>query len=124
MDKEVLRIAGAVMQRPDLSGGLPSVREYSGTRGIRDLRSQQGPSVPLTHPQSAHTQNSYDFVRFCAASAVLFSHHFDLAGFAEPQVPLLGMDFGQLGVSVFFCLSGFLIAQSLETSSDPARFFA
>jgi peptidoglycan/LPS O-acetylase OafA/YrhL len=80
--------------------------------------------VPLTHSQSAHSQNSYDFVRFCAASAVLFSHHFDIAGFAEPQVPLLGMDFGQLGVSVFFCLSGFLIAQSLEKSSDPARFFA
>jgi peptidoglycan/LPS O-acetylase OafA/YrhL len=80
--------------------------------------------VPNAHAPSAHTQNSYDFVRFCAASAVLFSHHFDLAGFAEPQVPLLGMDFGQLGVSVFFCLSGFLIAQSLEKSSDPARFFA
>lgn len=76
------------------------------------------------HRQAAHTQNSYDFVRFCAASAVLFSHHFDLAGLAEPQVPLLGMDLGQLGVSVFFCLSGFLIAQSLEKSSDPARFFA
>jgi peptidoglycan/LPS O-acetylase OafA/YrhL len=80
--------------------------------------------VAPTHPPSAHTQNSYDFVRFCAASAVIFSHHFDLAGFAEPEVPLLDMDFGQLGVAVFFCLSGFLIAQSLERSSDPARFFA
>jgi len=80
--------------------------------------------VARAHPPSAHTQNSYDFVRFCAASAVMFSHHFDLAGFAEPQVPLLDMDFGQLGVSVFFCLSGFLIAQSLEKSSDRARFFA
>jgi len=79
--------------------------------------------VARAHPPSAHTQNSYDFVRFCAASAVMFSHHFDLAGFAEPQVPLLDMDFGQLGVSVFFCLSGFLIARSLEKSSDPARFF-
>lgn len=68
--------------------------------------------------------NSYDFVRFCAASSVLFSHHFDLAGFAEPLVPGYGEDFGQLGVQVFFCLSGFLICRSLQKSNDWALFFA
>lgn len=55
---------------------------------------------------------------------VIFSHHFDLAGFAEPQVPLYGEDFGQLAVAIFFCLSGFLIAQSLEKRNDAARFLA
>ena len=69
-------------------------------------------------------QNSYDFVRCCAASAVLFSHHFDLNGFAEPRVPFYGEDFGQLAVAVFFSLSGFLIAQSLNKKDDAARFFA
>ena len=72
----------------------------------------------------ARTDNSFDFVRFCAASAVLFSHHFDLTGRPEPQVPGLGQDFGELGVAVFFCLSGFLIHRSLETSTDWARFVA
>ena len=55
---------------------------------------------------------------------VLFSHQFDLAGFAEPQVPYYGEDFGQLAVAIFFCLSGFLIAQSLASNNDGARFAA
>ncbi|HKY87035.1 MAG TPA: acyltransferase [Pseudorhodoplanes sp.] len=69
-------------------------------------------------------ENSYDFVRFCAASFVLFSHHFDLAGRPEPQVPGLGEDFGELGVEIFFCLSGFLICQSLQRNPDWAHFIA
>jgi peptidoglycan/LPS O-acetylase OafA/YrhL len=47
-----------------------------------------------------------NFVRFCAASAVLFSHHFHLSGFPEPQVSGFGEDFGEVAVEVFFCLSG------------------
>lgn len=68
--------------------------------------------------------NSYDFVRFCAASAVLFSHHFDLSGLPEPQVPGFGEDFGEVAVEVFFCLSGFLICRSLQKSTDWTRFAA
>lgn len=70
------------------------------------------------------SENSYDFVRFCAASFVLFSHHFDLAGLPEPQVPGLGEDFGELGVEIFFCLSGFLIFRSLQKNPDWAHFLA
>ena len=72
----------------------------------------------------SRTENSYDFVRFCAASAVLFSHHFDLAGRPEPPVPGYGEDFGELAVEVFFCLSGFLICRSLQKSKGWARFVA
>lgn len=68
------------------------------------------------------SENSYDFIRFCAASAVLFSHHFDLAGRAEPPVPGYGKDFGELGVEIFFCLSGFLICLSLQRSGSLATF--
>lgn len=78
----------------------------------------------LNPTADARGENSYDFVRFCAASAVLFSHHFDLAGLSEPQVPGYGEDFGELGVAVFFCLSGFLICLSLRKSSDWARFLS
>jgi peptidoglycan/LPS O-acetylase OafA/YrhL len=75
-------------------------------------------------PEDLRAGNSYDFVRFCAASAVLFSHHFDLAGFPEPVVPGYGGDFGELGVEIFFCLSGFLICLSLQRSRNWVRFAA
>lgn len=68
--------------------------------------------------------NSYDFVRFCAASAVLFSHHFALSRLPEPPVPAYGEDFGKLAVEVFFCLSGFLICRSLQKSTNWAQFVA
>ncbi len=75
-------------------------------------------------PARARGENSYDFVRFCAASAVLFSHHFDLAGLPEPRVPGYGEDFGELAVEIFFCLSGFLILRSLQKNPDWAHFAA
>jgi peptidoglycan/LPS O-acetylase OafA/YrhL len=68
------------------------------------------------------SRNSYDFVRFCAASAVLFSHHFALSRIPEPTVPGYGEDFGKLAVEVFFCLSGFLICRSLQKSTNWAQF--
>src|SRR5690349_21046546 len=68
--------------------------------------------------------NSYDFVRFCAASAVLYSHHFDLSGFSEPRVWGLGQDFGEVAVQVFFCLSGFLICRSLQKDQGWKHFVA
>jgi peptidoglycan/LPS O-acetylase OafA/YrhL len=71
---------------------------------------------------NVRASNSYDFVRFCAASAVLFSHQFALSLRPEPAVPLYGEDFGKLAVEVFFCLSGFLICQSLRKNPDWAEF--
>ncbi len=70
------------------------------------------------------TENSYNFIRFCAASAVLFSHHFDLFGYSEPLIPGYDKNFGELAVEIFFCLSGFLICRSLQKNTDWARFFA
>ncbi|MFT3988435.1 acyltransferase family protein [Aestuariivirga sp.] len=67
--------------------------------------------------------NSYDLLRFCAAAAVIVSHHFAISGFAEPPVPVYGEDFGKLAVEVFFTLSGFLICLSLQRTRDPIRFF-
>jgi peptidoglycan/LPS O-acetylase OafA/YrhL len=80
------------------------------------IGSSQGGSIDVREA------NSYDFVRFCAASAVLFSHHFDLSGLPEPQVPGYREDFGEVAVEVFFCLSGFLICRSLQRSPGWKRF--
>ena len=74
---------------------------------------------PAMEPRAS---NSYDFVRFCAASAVLVSHHFALSQLPEPLVPGYGDNLGVLGVQVFFCLSGFLICRSLQKSTDWALF--
>ena len=73
-------------------------------------------------PKDPRARNSYDFVRFIAASAVLFSHHFALSQIPEPAVPLYGEDFGKLAVEVFFSLSGFLICRSLQKTTDWAQF--
>jgi hypothetical protein len=58
--------------------------------------------------------NSYDFVRFCAASAVLFSHHFPLSRLPEPPVPGYGEDFGKLAV-----LALLLAFSVLHSRSSP-----
>ena len=81
----------------------------------------------IAHPWlkliGARTTATISFV-FCAASFVIYSHHFALAGYAEPLVPGYEEDFGKLGVEVFFCLSGFLICRSLMRDRTLARFVA
>lgn len=39
-------------------------------------------------------------------------------------MPLYGKDFGKLAVQIFFCLSGFLICQSLRRNRDWGMFFS
>jgi peptidoglycan/LPS O-acetylase OafA/YrhL len=66
--------------------------------------------------------NSFDFARFMAASGVIFSHHFPIAGFAEPR--LWGITIGGVAVEVFFLMSGYLIGKSVLSKPDFARFLA
>lgn len=77
--------------------------------------------------------NNFDFVRILAASMVVFAHSFDLLSTpetvetnAEPLRVLTHgqMSFGSLGVAIFFCLSGYLITQSLHNSRDYTSYFA
>jgi peptidoglycan/LPS O-acetylase OafA/YrhL len=76
----------------------------------------------IASPRMTRESNSYDFVRFVAASMVLYSHHFALVGLAEPLVPGTGEKFGAIAVYIFFSLSGFLIYRSLEKNTDWWRF--
>jgi peptidoglycan/LPS O-acetylase OafA/YrhL len=66
--------------------------------------------------------NSFGFVRFLAASGVIFSHHFAISGFKEPY--FAWHTFGSLSVHVFFFMSGYLIFCSIERNSDFARFLS
>jgi peptidoglycan/LPS O-acetylase OafA/YrhL len=59
-----------------------------------------------------HRRNSFDILRFIAASLVVYSHSFALTGLPEPHVG--STTFGGVGVWGFFAMSGYLIAGSWE----------
>ena len=69
--------------------------------------------------------NRFDALRFIAALMVLFGHAYALSGSAEldPLFQALGfVRLGDVGVSVFFVLSGYLVTQSLQRSTGVGRF--
>ena len=64
--------------------------------------------------------NNFDFIRFLAAMAVIYSHSFDITGIGNLE-PLRDytnnyISIGTLAVIVFFIISGFLIKQSYDKS--------
>ncbi|MBB6447261.1 acyltransferase family protein [Bacillus benzoevorans] len=73
-------------------------------------------------------KNNLDIIRFIAATLVIFSHAYPLttgnnateafAVFSNGQ-----MTFGELAVSIFFVISGFLITQSYDRSKNPIYYF-
>lgn len=71
--------------------------------------------------------NNFNFIRICAAYAVLFTHSFAIAtgtSDAEPWVGTLGMTIGTMAVDVFFVTSGFLVTASLMTRQSTLEFIA
>lgn len=67
-------------------------------------------------------QNNFDALRLIAASLVLVSHCFPLTGRSDPFGAISGQTLGELGVSIFFAISGFLIAKSWSDSRAVAPF--
>ncbi len=66
--------------------------------------------------------NNFDFLRVFAAFMVLFSHQYALNGLPEP---LLGSKaLGNVGVLIFFSISGFLVSQSWRNDPHWVRFVA
>ncbi|ELW9531216.1 acyltransferase [Burkholderia cenocepacia] len=66
-------------------------------------------------------KNNFDFLRLLAAFAVLYSHQHALVGLPEPTLGLPD-SLGAFGVSIFFSISGYLIAQSWERDPNLLRF--
>ncbi|QHC64310.1 acyltransferase family protein [Rathayibacter festucae] len=64
--------------------------------------------------------NDFDALRLVAALMVVVGHGAVLLG--EPAPRLLGLPVHSLGVSVFFCVSGYLIAGSMERAPSAGRF--
>jgi peptidoglycan/LPS O-acetylase OafA/YrhL len=77
---------------------------------------------------SGHSANNFDFVRFVAASLVLYSHCFALTGYGgdEPLVHWTRGEyaFGGLAVRVFFVISGFLVTTSWLRKPNVIAFAA
>ncbi len=71
--------------------------------------------------------NNYDFLRIFAATCICFTHSFNLLqkDALEPMMQLLGQryDFSFIGLSIFFSISGYLIAKSAYTSSSLVSYF-
>ncbi len=57
-------------------------------------------------------ENNFDVLRLVAAAMVLLSHCYPLTGHDEPFGKLSGWTLGEVGVVMFFAMSGFLIAKS------------
>jgi peptidoglycan/LPS O-acetylase OafA/YrhL len=72
-------------------------------------------------------QNNFDLLRLIAALSVIFSHAFLLSENAQDHDPLMILTGGQtilgvVGVFVFFTISGYLVAQSFDTTASPLVF--
>lgn len=67
--------------------------------------------------------NNFDGLRIIAALLVLWSHMFALSGRPEPML-VGGHSFGNLGVLIFFGISGYLVSASWERDPDLGRFLA
>jgi len=70
-------------------------------------------------------RNNFDLVRLLAASSVIVGHSFSIVGNPASDEPLAGVSsyaLSQHAVSVFFVLSGLLVAASLERNPEPLAF--
>lgn len=68
-------------------------------------------------------RNNFDALRLTGAFLVLVSHQFALSGRWEPKV-VGGHSFGNLGVLIFFAISGYLVTSSWLSDPNVLRFAA
>jgi len=78
----------------------------------RSARSEGDASGARLEHRLRDRRNNFDVLRLLAASFVLFSHSYALTAHREPFADVSGWTFGEIGVVMFFAMSGFLIAKS------------
>jgi peptidoglycan/LPS O-acetylase OafA/YrhL len=73
----------------------------------------------VTTSKPENQSNFFDLLRLTAALMVLFSHQFALFGVAQYYNPVFN---GELGVIIFFAISGYLNGKSLLLNPSGLRF--
>jgi peptidoglycan/LPS O-acetylase OafA/YrhL len=74
--------------------------------------------------ETSHRGNAFDLLRLAAALLVVVGHSWVLTGHEDPLTFLSGTNAGDLGVGVFFLLSGYLVAASWLADPSLKRFAA
>src|SRR5438445_6117084 len=72
----------------------------------------------------SHRGNAFDLLRLMAALLVVFGHSWVLTGHEDLLTFLGGINAGDLGVGVFFLLSGYLVSASWLADPSLKRFAA
>jgi peptidoglycan/LPS O-acetylase OafA/YrhL len=81
------------------------------------------PELRLDHAiRQGRAANNFDLLRLVAAGLVMFAHSFALTGSREPLPSFMHEDWGEIGVVMFFSISGFLIASSWAYDPKPLSF--
>jgi peptidoglycan/LPS O-acetylase OafA/YrhL len=88
----------------------------------RSARSEGDASGARLEHRLRDRRNNFDVLRLLAASFVLFSHSYALTAHGEPFADVSGWTFGEIGVVMFFAMSGFLIAKSWSEQPHFAPF--
>jgi peptidoglycan/LPS O-acetylase OafA/YrhL len=73
---------------------------------------------------ASHRGNAFDLLRLAAALLVVLGHSWVLTGHVDPLTFLNGTNAGDLGVGVFFLLSGYLVSSSWLADPSLKRFAA
>jgi peptidoglycan/LPS O-acetylase OafA/YrhL len=79
-----------------------------------------GKPMPDAIPSRRRKDNSFDALRLIGALMVLIGHGFIITGHAAPL--LFGRGIHQLGIWLFFAVSGYLITQSWIADPRPAAY--
>lgn len=74
--------------------------------------------------EKSHRGNAFDLLRLAAALLVVLGHSWVLTGHVDPLTFLSGTNAGDLGVGVFFLLSGYLVSASWLADPSLKRFAA
>ncbi|HEX8075096.1 MAG TPA: acyltransferase family protein, partial [Thermoleophilaceae bacterium] len=78
----------------------------------------------MSRPAIGSADNNFGLLRLAAASLVLVSHAFLLTGRDDPALGAARETLGDLAVTGFFAISGFLVARSWCRDPRMGAYFA
>jgi peptidoglycan/LPS O-acetylase OafA/YrhL len=85
-------------------------------RGIEPMSEAQATTPDRLADAPGRHRNNFDLLRLIAASFVVLAHSFDLLNLPEPFPHVAEGSWGNLGVLIFFAISGYLVCQSWSRS--------